>query len=116
METETQIVFCNILRRRRAPGAALPSELDGRLDVERTADAQNALVADMDIMVPVQLVAYPAVAHIRVDLMDLLDLFRDALVFLFIQALCLFKPLVIRRPCEMQKVAEFPHRKGLFLR
>ncbi len=53
----------------------MPPELDGELDVERTADAQNALVVDMDNHVHVQLVPYPAVAHIRVGRMEFLHFF-----------------------------------------
>ena len=64
----------------------MPPEFDGRLDMERTADAQDTLVVDSDTMMPVQFVPYPAVAHIGVNLVDFLHLFRDALVFLFMRA------------------------------
>lgn len=94
----------------------MPPEFNGGLDVERTGYAQNALVVDVYVMMPVQLVAYPAVTHIWVGLMDFFDLFRDMIIFLFAPALCLPQPLVIRRSCEMQKLAEFPHWKGGFLR
>ena len=96
MEATAQVVLRHVLRRCCAPGTAMPSELNGRLDVERTIDAQDVFVVDVDVMVPVQLVTYPAIAHIRVSFMDFLHLLRDALVFLFTQALGMIKPSVIR--------------------
>ena len=83
VETAPQVVLCHILWRCRAPGTTMPSELDGGLDVEYTVDAQDSFIIDVDIMVPVQLIPYPAISHIRVGIMDFLHLFRDALVFLF---------------------------------
>jgi hypothetical protein len=38
-------------------------------------------------MTPIQLVSYPAVAHIRVSVMNFLHLLSDALVFLLTKAL-----------------------------
>ena len=96
MEAAAQVVLCHILRRCRAPGTAMPPELDGGLDMERTADAQDTLVVDSDAMMPVQFIPHPAVSHIRVNLMNFLHLLRDTLVFLFTQALRMIKPSVIR--------------------
>ena len=94
----------------------MSSEFDGGLDAERTIDAQDAFVVDVDVMAPIQLVPYPAVAHIRVGLMDFLHLLRDALVFLLTVALWMPEPSVICRPCEVQETAEFPYWQGAFLR
>ena len=63
----------------------MPPEFNGGLDIERTADAQDTFVVDMDVMIPEKLVPYPAVAHIGVKLVNFLHLFRDALVFLFMR-------------------------------
>ena len=74
----------------------MPSELDGGLDVERTVDAQDAFVVNVDVMASVQLIPYPAVAHIRVGFMNFLHLLGDALVFLLMEALWMTEPSVIR--------------------
>ncbi|MPN35350.1 hypothetical protein SDC9_182848 [bioreactor metagenome] len=58
----------------------MPSVFDDGLDMQGTVNAEDALVVHMDVVVPVQFVPYPAVSHIRMRLMDLLNLARDSLV------------------------------------
>jgi hypothetical protein len=74
----------------------VPPELDGGLNLKDAVDAQDALVADVNIMTSVQLVSYPAVAHVRVSFMDFLDLVRNSFVLLFMAALLMLQPSVIR--------------------
>lgn len=53
MEAATQVILRHIRGRCRAAGAAMPSELNGGLDMERTVDTQDALVVDVDALAPV---------------------------------------------------------------
>ncbi len=82
VELAAKVVLRHIFRRRRAAGTAVLSELDGRLDAYRTTDTKDAFVIDMNIMPPIQLVAYPAVAHIRISFMNFLHRLSNSLVFL----------------------------------
>jgi hypothetical protein len=74
----------------------VPPKLDGGLNLKDAVDAQDALVVYVNIMTSVQLVPYPAVAHVRVSFMDLLDLVRNSFVLLFMAALQMLQPSVIR--------------------
>ncbi len=54
--------------------------LDGRFDIPGPADTQHPLIIDIDALIMAQLVVYPAVAHIRVLRVNLLDLIRQCLI------------------------------------
>ena len=49
--------------------------------MKRTVDAEYSLVVDMNALVPVQIIPYSAVSHIRMQAMDFFDLACDAFVF-----------------------------------
>ena len=70
-----------------------------------TVDANYSLVVDMTGMVPVQLIPYSAVSHLRMHAMDFLRLACDA----FVSQLAAAFRAVIRRTLDAQKAAEFPN-------
>ena len=76
MEVAVKEVFSNILRILCPPCTAMVIVLDGGLDASGPADAKNALVVHMDMLIVPKVVIDAAVTLIRAIHVDLLDLLR----------------------------------------
>ncbi len=80
VELAVEYILRDILRIPRPPGAAVTVVLDGGLDTIGAADAKDALVVDMDIVVVSQLVVDPTISLIWAFHVDLLYLFGKYLI------------------------------------
>lgn len=80
VELAVEYILSNILWILRPPGTAMTVVLDGGLDTRGAADAQDALVVDMYIVVVPQLVVDPAISLVRAFRVDLLYLFGKYLI------------------------------------
>ena len=106
VELAVQDVFRNILGILGPPGAALVFVLDGGFDILGPADAQHALVIDMDAMVVAKVVVEPPVPLIRALLMDFLNRVSQTFIFLSSTAQFPGSPLVIGRTSHMDQLAD----------
>ena len=80
MEVAIKKILGYILRILRPPRTAVVAVLDGGLDALSPADAENALIIYMDMLIMPKVVVDSSVAFIRVFHMDLLDLLRKFLI------------------------------------
>ena len=80
MKVTVKEIFSYILRILCSPCTAVVIVLDGGLDALGPADAENALVVHMNMLVVPQVIIDAAVAFIWVLHVDLLDLLRKFLV------------------------------------
>jgi len=96
-------------------GAAVAGVLDGRFDILGPADTQHPLIIDMNALIMAQLVVYPAVAHIRVLRVDLLDLLRQRLIFCCPVAEFASSPLVVSGTGDMEQLAAQFYGAAIFL-
>lgn len=115
MELAVQDVLRNILGVLSPPGAALVGVLDGRLDIPGPADAQHALVIDMDAMVVAKFVIEPPITLVWALFMDLLDLVGQTLIFLGPAVHLPASPFVVGGAGHMELFAGCFDRIPLFL-
>ena len=115
MELAVQDVLRNILGVLSPPGAALVGVLDGRLDIPGPADAQHALVIDMDAMVVAKFIIESPITLVRALLMDLLDLVGQTLILLGPAAQLPASPFVVGGAGHMELFAGCFDRIPLFL-
>ena len=95
MEIPVQVVSGDVCRIIAASGTALRLPLDRRLDAFFAADPQDTLIIHSDTMLPVQLIPYPPVSHVRMLFMDILDLLRDLFIILFAETDRAFQPAIV---------------------
>jgi hypothetical protein len=95
VKISVQIILCDMCRIIAVSGTTLRLPLDCRLDMLFTADPQNPFIIDIDVIMPVQFIPYPAISHIRMLFMDNLDRFRNLLISLFTVTYRFFQPAVI---------------------
>lgn len=103
VELAVQDVFRNILGILGPPGAALVFVLDGGFDILGPADAQHALVIDMDAIVVAKVVIEPPVPLIRALLMDLLNRVSQTFIFLSPAAQFPGDPFMVGRAGHMEQ-------------
>jgi len=115
VELAVQKVFCCILWILRLPGTAVAGILDGRFDILGPADSQHSLVIDMYVLIMVQLVVDPAVAHIRVLCVDLLDFLCQRLILCCPAAEFAGGPLVVSGTGDMEQLAAQLYGTAIFL-
>ena len=80
MKIPVKIVPCDVCRIIAAFGTTFRFPFDRGLDMFLSADPQNPFIIDINFVVPVQLIPYPAVSHIRMFFMDESYSFCDFLV------------------------------------
>ena len=80
VELAVEQILRDVLRILRPPGAAVVAVLDGGLDAPGAADAQNALVIDVDIVIVAQLVVDTPITLVRAFHVDPLHFFGEYLV------------------------------------
>ena len=95
MKIPVKIVPCDVCRIIAAFSTVLRFPFDCRLDVFLSADPQDPFIIDTNFVVPVQLIPYSAVSHIRMLFMDGSYFFRDLLVSPFAVTDWIFQPTVV---------------------
>ena len=97
IELAVEYVLSDVLWILRPPGATVATVLDGRLDTSGTANTENALVIDMNIMIMSQNVVDAPIALLWGFHVDLLHLLSKHFILCRSGAQLAGCPLVIRR-------------------
>ena len=97
MKLAVKQILGDVLRVLCLPGAAVVAVLDCGLDARGAADAKDAFVVDMDIVIVPQLVVDSTIAFVRAFHVDLLHFLGKRLVLRRSGTQLARRPLVIRR-------------------
>lgn len=115
MEIPVKNVLSQKLRILSIPGTATVCVLYGRFNIPAAADSHGSFVADVNVVVSVQVIPNPAVAFVRAFHMNLFGKICNLLVFLLPVSLFPGKPSVVCASGYMMDAAAVFYRIPVFL-
>ncbi len=115
MKITAQKIFRYVLRILCLSCTAVITVLDRRLDTFDSADSQDSLIVDVDIIFPIQIIVDPTIPFTAVFVMDLFDDLCDSLVLFLPLRWFLFQPSIVRSPGNLQDPAAQVYRIFMFL-
>ena len=98
MEITIKVVPCNMRGIITVSCTALGFPFYCGLDILLTTDPQNSLIIDINAVMPVQLIPYPAISHVWMLFMDGSDLFCNLLIASFVVTDRILQPAVVGTP------------------
>ena len=116
MKIPVKIVPCDVCRIIAAFGTTFRFPFDRGLDMFLSADPQNPFIIDINFVVPVQLIPYPAVSHIRMLFMDESYFFCNLPVSPFTVTDWIFQPTVVGCAGNVQILTKFLYGIVFFFR